>query len=139
MEAKDTVMKAGDLCRKVCQDYRSATLEAKDCAGLDCEKCQLEAQAEISFKAGGKVERERLMKEGLFTEKQWVFKISNGLKANATRTLKMLLNHIADKEKQAGIKEVVEWIREHNTSAHNKIVFVSMVEWEGKLKEWGIE
>ena len=52
MEAKDTVMKAGDLCLKVCQEHRSRTLEAKNCDGLDCEKCQLEAQAEISFKAG---------------------------------------------------------------------------------------
>lgn len=55
MEAKDTVMKTGKLCIKVCQEHRSRTLEAKDCStGLDCEECQLEAQAEISFKAGMK-------------------------------------------------------------------------------------
>ena len=52
MEAKDTVMSAGELCRLVCQEHRSKTLEAKDCNGLDCELCQLTKQAEISFKAG---------------------------------------------------------------------------------------
>ncbi|KKN74886.1 hypothetical protein LCGC14_0386350 [marine sediment metagenome] len=50
---KDTVMKANDLCLKVCQDHRTRTLEGKNCDGLDCEECQLKAQAGISFKAGG--------------------------------------------------------------------------------------
>ena len=54
MLAKDTVMKPGDLCRKVCLDYRTLTLAAKDCTGLDCEDCQLEAQAEIALKAAMK-------------------------------------------------------------------------------------
>ena len=52
MEAKDTVMSAGDLCRLVCQEHRSSRLEAKNCSGSDCEVCQLTKQAEISFKAG---------------------------------------------------------------------------------------
>jgi len=52
VKAKDTVIGAGKLCIKVCEEHRSATLEAKDCTSLDCEECQLEAQAEISFKAG---------------------------------------------------------------------------------------
>ena len=52
MKASDTVMKANDLCLKVCQDHRTRTLEGKDCDGLDCQECQLEAQAEISFKSG---------------------------------------------------------------------------------------
>ena len=54
MKAKDTVMKARDLCDKVCRDYRSHNLGAKHCDGLDCEECTLEAQAEISLKAGRK-------------------------------------------------------------------------------------
>ena len=55
MEAKDTVMNANDLCRLVCSEHRSATLEGKNCDGLDCEVCQLTKQAEISFKAGIKL------------------------------------------------------------------------------------
>ena len=40
---------------------------------------------------------------------------------------------------KAGIKEVVEWITEHNSSAHNAIVFIPTNEWQSGLKEWGIE
>ncbi len=58
MEARDTVEKAGKLCLLVCSQHREKTLEAKDCTGLDCEECQLGAQAEITwdlaFKAGVK-------------------------------------------------------------------------------------
>jgi len=115
MEAKDTMMKAGDLCRKVCQDYRSATLEAKDCASLDCEKCQLEAQAEISFKAGYEQCASELEKNYLL---KW---------------------------KKAGIREVMEWLQancryqiEAGISGRELATFV-IGEWQAKLKEWGIE
>lgn len=54
MEAKDIVKTEGELCTLVCQEYRAKNLEAKNCDGLDCGKCQLEKQAELSFKAGMK-------------------------------------------------------------------------------------
>ncbi len=47
---EDITMSVGDLCRLVCQEYRSNTLEAKNCEGLDCELCQLKKQSEISYK-----------------------------------------------------------------------------------------
>ena len=59
MKARDTVRRPGDLCVQVCKNYRALTLEGKDCTGLDCEDCQLEAQAEISFKAGQKLALEK--------------------------------------------------------------------------------
>ena len=77
MKAEDTIKKAGELCRTVCLEHRSATLEAKNCDGLDCEVCQLTKQAEISFKAG----------QG---DTDFIFQRGH----------------------KAGIKEVVEWIRE---------------------------
>ena len=40
--------------------------------------------------------------------------------------------------KQAGIKEVVDWLKEHNSFAHIAIVFVPTSEWQAKLKEWGL-
>ena len=52
MEAKDTVATTGELCLMVCLEHREATLESKNCGGLDCDVCQLTKQAEISFKAG---------------------------------------------------------------------------------------
>lgn len=51
MEAKDTVKKPIQLCTLVCFEHRTQTLESKDCTGFDCEDCQLEAQAEITWKA----------------------------------------------------------------------------------------
>ncbi len=78
MNWEDTVMKAGDLCLKVCQDHRTATLECKDCTGLDCEECQLQAQAEITgdiaFKAGIKEVVEGL---GLYENELGFCEISN--------------------------------------------------------------
>jgi len=51
MNAKDTLMSPNDLCRLVCDEHQSATLEGKNCTGLDCEVCQLTKQAEVTWKA----------------------------------------------------------------------------------------
>ncbi len=73
---KDTVMSAGGLCILVCQEYRSSTLEAKNCDGLDCEICQLNKQAEISLKTGMKevvdwIERNKKIKLPKYQLKEW--------------------------------------------------------------------
>jgi len=52
MNAKETVVVTSELCLKAGRDYRAKNLEGKNCDGLDCEVCQLETQAEISFRAG---------------------------------------------------------------------------------------
>ena len=95
VEAKDTVKTGGELCLLVCQEYRSATLDGKNCDGLDCEVCQLTKQAEISFPAGKEKEY-----------KKWVkaFMEAGILIATADTV------DIAIKEtKRAGRREVVEW------------------------------
>lgn len=62
MEAKDTVIEGMKLCNQVCQEYRQEFLEAKPCGGKDCEECMLTKQAQISFEAGRKAEREFILK-----------------------------------------------------------------------------
>ena len=52
MKAEDTVMTDDDLCKLICMEHRAKTLDGKNCDDLDCNQCQLEKQAEISFKAG---------------------------------------------------------------------------------------
>lgn len=60
MKAEDTVVKADELCRLVCSEYVTRFFERKDCAGLDCEDCSLEAQAKITFKAATEAERKEM-------------------------------------------------------------------------------
>ncbi len=50
MNYKDTVMSANDLCILVCREHQEKTLKGKNCAGSDCENCQLEAQAKVTAK-----------------------------------------------------------------------------------------
>jgi len=57
MKAEDTVKAGDELCRIVCQEYRTLNLEAKPCDGEDCERCMLIKQAEITFKATKEDER----------------------------------------------------------------------------------
>lgn len=90
MEAKDTVMTGGDLCLLVCAKYRKEKGEGKPCDGLDCEKCQLENQAEISFQKGMQKVVDwvkensctfELMKDRCFGEEDWQsFLKEHGLK-----------------------------------------------------------
>jgi len=91
--------------------------------------------AEISFNAGEKAERERLIREGLLTEKQCIFKIHNALKANPDSVFPKLFEYIHEEEHKAGIREVVEWVY-HNASF---ITDEQGRKWQAKLKEWGIK
>jgi len=73
MKAEDTVKTGGELCIFVCQEYRSETLEAKNCDGLDCEVCQLTKQAEITWKARDP-EIEAAEKAGMMKVVEWIEK-----------------------------------------------------------------
>ena len=113
MGAKDTVMKPGNLCRKVCHDHFILTLKGKDCTGLDCRGCQLEVQAEISFKAGYKYALEGAVIEGGY-----------------------------ESVKKAGIKEVVDSIHQHfgySPRLTSEITQKDRNWWQAKLKEWRLK
>jgi len=86
------------------------------------ELAKLQHQAEISFKAG----REEGVK---FAHKQF--------DAN--------LPEIMEQSQQLGIREVVEWVEEHGISTYGRAPLkikwqsVNPIEWQAKLKEWGIK
>ncbi len=141
MKAEDTIM-SWEGIRMILQE--------QDKKGQHDNMFRLEAiaqaQAEISLKAGKKFERQRLVKKGLFTEKQWIFKIHNGLKASAQGTFAMLLTHIHEKECNAGRRDVVEWIENHPLTVHSGTAVDGLSHYEidysnlkAKLKEWGIK
>jgi len=119
MGDKDTVITGGELCILVCQEYRTATLEGKNCDGLDCEVCQLTKQAEISFKAGQEVERRELN----YCEKHKLY----------------YCDCCPDCFREKGIREVVEWIEEHRCVPLELDVMVLKEEWQAFKKEKGIE
>ena len=121
MEAKDTVMSSGKLCRLVCLEYRTATLEGKPCDGEDCEVCQLTKQAEIAFKAGQEEEYKKwikaCMKAGMLISKP---------------------DQLVNLHK-AGIREVVDWIENNNYYIDRRdTIEINNRDWDDQLKEWGI-
>ncbi len=102
IEAKDTVMKGKQL------DEFAVTWAIGDKDDVLLNESVLEAQAEISFKAG---------QEDVILESKM-----------GTLTVSSLLNK--------GRREVVEWIKEN---AYNKSpMMIKTLEWQAKLKEWGI-
>ncbi len=104
MEAKDTVMTPQQIKELKSKKWCSP---ARNYDYTVEELMVAEAQAEVSFKAG----YEQAKKEDLIT--------TNDL--------------VADSRK-AGIKEVVEWIKNHNAQPDE-----ILDDWQAQLKVWGIE
>ena len=120
VQAKDTVMK------KV--EHTCTYSEFGHLGEEHCPACQCKAQAEISFKAGQDQQFASLL----------VYAQSGELDKGVQEI------------KQAGMVEVVEWMREHGYSVVNgeieertnnnpETFVVDNEELEAKLKEWGID
>ena len=117
MEAKDTVMSPADMKRiasKLTDGFRHYLLPDE----------AAEAQAEISFKAGQKEEREK----------------SYGDIADiVAKVMVNYLKPIMEKAKKVGIREVVEWVNERQKLGYLSPHCGFGLLWQAKLKEWGIE
>jgi len=114
MEAKDTLASIDDLLIRGI-DFNKPIGEWLNKA--------LEAQAEISFKAGEEEEY-----------KKWVKAFMKvGVLIAEADTVGIAIEEI----KRAGTREMVEWIITRFESYHGNPVHT--VEWETKLKEWGID
>jgi len=110
MEAKDTVMSNDKIILKEIRVPTGERRFGKKAVLLERDidiDATLLAQAEISFKAGYQAAVEKMS-----------FQLPARFK----------------KAKQAGIKEVVEWIEEGRLGR-----FVTPEEWQAKLQEWGIK
>ena len=112
MEAKGTVMKT--------EKRMEFSIKRKWGQVLDVDKL-LEAQAEISFKAGRKEERD-----------SWL------LKTDIEKTRDAFTKDIIERTRVQAIKEVVEWMRKN--SLRNKTIkwWLCILEkdWQTKLKDW---
>ena len=111
MEAKDTVMK---VTKTVMDDYsHTEKYEVGDMDNpitvkereWDLDRL-LEAQAEISFKAGREEENTQAYHVGLY----------DGL--------------------LRGRREVAEWLEEQNLTTSGLIAHIKLLDWQAKLKEW---
>jgi len=122
MKAEDTVMGNKKL-QLLGQQYED------DVPTCDFTHYALEAQAEISFKAGQKQVRDFEFNPDYLDFQRGV---AEGRKLG----------------RQAGIKEVVEWILAHSQlercdpdvmAYFTDYLAVDYPDWQAKLKEWGIE
>lgn len=98
-------------------------------------EAQAKITGEIAFKVGQRAERERLIKEGLLTEKQWIFKTHNALKANPDRVFAQLFKYIHEEEFKAGEeqsrKEIIDTLKNYGISITNEGISVPCTdEWE---------
>ena len=84
-------------------------LEAKDTPAMETIRAILETEKEISFKAG---------------------------RDSITKLWQDEIEEFYNEGRQAGIKEVVEWIEGGGLSSG---FLANWSEWQAKLKEWGIE
>jgi len=123
MGAKDTIMR--DTIKRSYRVLLSKSEKRSD--RWDIEGL-LEEQAEISFEARQ-------------DEIDLLHSIINS-KDVAITDLKLLLELAKDyakSQKQAGIKEVVEWIETScSKSSNNSYVIIFRNYWHAKLKEWGV-
>ena len=114
MEAKDTVMNYElKLCHSLIGKYSLSAI--KDVIDEECL-----AQAKISFRAG----------------QEDVMKLTHPY-------FQVIAKHWFDVGKKAGIRKVVEWIRENisvDTSDGGILIsgYAAGEKWQAKLKEWGI-
>jgi len=114
MEAKDTVMEKNQIKDVILKHYCSPETTRKDISIHDHEYEIVEAQAEISFKAGREEEHKELEEA-----------IAEGIEIGKVVG------------KQAGIREAVECIEEMGLIKYSGLI--SRTDWQAKLKEWGIQ
>jgi len=118
MEAKDTVMSDEQLEQNIRKDYENFQVKTETDRVSDILMWTRETQAEISFKAG----------------------YEEGRTVCPTNEMQ---GTIYLEGKQAGIKEVVEFIQERlqRYKVAPKLLGFTMLseDWESALKEWGCE
>lgn len=100
---------------------------------------KLEAQAsitgDIAYKKGAKDERERLIKEGLYTEKQYLFKFYNRMKSDFEGLHAEVLKMAYDE----GMKKVVEWVENNSYIIALGWFAFKDKDWQEFKKEKGIK